>query len=538
LTVRAVSIRPPGSSSSEPPDPYSDLLSETRGLKREQRILRENWLNALVLEGKDELLFEFEVLLKASACFANPRNHPGPPRRSTVVAQDFRPALVLFHEGLERAVSLARSLLGQQDRAFVFQRYLETVLPEDSARTKMAGFGTGQLGPEESLSTLRHGLTTLDEVISGVIRAQRVPYRSFYANLALAQREVSSSVFFNPLTALEFRPEFDRIKSPAVLDLIRAVPGEESRRLIALTFLALFRMLRYLRLLSRIQSDAGNRRRQGQGRAYLVLSVLRSDGRALSDYLRQHAGQLLGQSFHRDVIKVRSSQIRDRSPELRAGAYRLIGIKSALDGIAGNLRLELRRAFQHDLPAPDQNLGQAEFRAAIGTTLSNLRPALQNAILFLGKALGSSLEDGGGVFDDQAARRESSDRLRRDVWMFAQIVRAFSIKAQHSSAEDRWAPVHGFAYVREFLSYFRAMGYPLLRSTDYPRFDAFLGALSNLEDTDLVDPSRLERAIDECMAFHGFLEELFQSISRREELNGLVFDRRAAASTLKLYLGD
>ena len=72
-------------------DPYSDLLSGTRRLPREQRAEREAWLGALEIDGKDELLFELEVLLKATACFSNPRNHPGPPRRSVVVAQDFRP---------------------------------------------------------------------------------------------------------------------------------------------------------------------------------------------------------------------------------------------------------------------------------------------------------------------------------------------------------------------------------------------------------------------------------------------------------------
>ena len=35
-------------------------------------------------------------------------------------------------------------------------------------------------------------------------------------------------------------------------------------------------------------------------------------------------------------------------------------------------------------------------------------------------------------------------------------MRAFSSKAQHSPAEDRWAALYNFQYVREFLAYFRA----------------------------------------------------------------------------------
>lgn len=517
-------------------DVYADLLSGTRRLSKERRAEREAWFATIAEPDADDRLFEFEVLLKATACFSNPRNHPGPPRRTPVVAQDFRGALAIFGDGLARAVAVARSLLGERDRAFVFHRYLETVLPEDQARARLITEGTSQATPEESLITLRHGLTGALEVIDGVLRAPRVPFRLFHAVLATAYREVDRNTYFNPLNALEFRPEFDRIKSAQVLELIRSVPGVEAQRLVALTFLSLFRMLRYLTLLGRLPGDTG-RRRQAVGSAYLVLSVLRSDGRALADYLRRRAGPLLAESFERDLLRIPAQELRARAPALRASGHRLIGIKSALEGIAGNLRLELRRAFQHDLPEPSTSLAPSEFFRALAATIDNLRPALQNAILFLGRALGVSLEEG-GVFDDLAARRETSERLRRDVWMFAQIVRAFSTKAQHSPPDDRWTPAYGLQYVREFLAYFRAMGYPLLRASDYPRFDAFMSAITGLQDTDLVDPGRIEAAIDECMAFHGFLQHLFEDIGKRDELAGVAFDRRAAAAALKLYLGD
>ena len=81
----------------------------------------------------------------------------------------------------------------------------------------------------------------------------------FHAALSQVYREIDRSVFFNPLNALEFRPEFDRIKSAQVLELIRSVPGPEAHRLVALTFLSLFRMLRYLTLITRILAEPGKR---------------------------------------------------------------------------------------------------------------------------------------------------------------------------------------------------------------------------------------------------------------------------------------
>jgi len=55
-----------------------------------------------------------------------------------------------------------------------------------------------------------------------------VPFRLFHAALSGVYREIDRSAFFNPLNALEFRPEFDRIKSAQVLELIRSGPGPRS----------------------------------------------------------------------------------------------------------------------------------------------------------------------------------------------------------------------------------------------------------------------------------------------------------------------
>jgi hypothetical protein len=63
-------------------------------------------------------------------------------------------------------------------------------------------------------------------------------------------------------------------------------------------------------------------------------------------------------------------------------------------------------------------------------------------------------------------------------------------------------------------------------------------AMNALEDADLVEPSRLESAIAECETFHVFLTQLVDQIGMREELSGVEFDKRGAASALRLYLGD
>ena len=533
------------SSASVPPrsiyperDAYSDLLRDTRGLRREQAQAREAWFHRLAHDKKEDTLFELEILLKGLACFANPRNHPGPARRIPVVAQDFREALVQMREAMSRCIALSRTLLADRERAFVFQRYLETVVPDDGARSRLVREALTQDTPEESLFVLRHAMTNLLEVTSGVARLPRVPFRLFYAVLGVAYREVSQSAYFNPLSALEFRPEFDRITNPQVLELMRQVPGEQARRLVALTFLSLFRMLRYLTVLENAAKEPPEATRRMTGIIFSVMSVLRSDARALTGYLRQRAGTLLSDSYERELFKVPAALMGARYESLLAEGHRLLAIKATLGGIGANVRLEMRRAFEHDFPAPEANPTGDEVRTAVEKTVANMRPALQNAVLFLGKSLGSRL-DQHGIFDDEAARRTLSERLRRDVWMFAQIVRAFSHKARAvPGGEEHWGGISSLQFVREFLAYFRSMGYPLLRTADYPRFDAFMKAMATLEESDLLDPLRLQRATSECDQFYDFLVALFEQIGHRDELAGTAFDRRAAAESLKLYLGD
>jgi hypothetical protein len=319
--------------------------------------------------------------------------------------------------------------------------------------------------------------------------------------------------------------------------VVQQVEGEQAHRLVALAFLALFRMLRYLWLVEGIASDRTGDKR-GAKRAYLVLAVLRSDARALSSYLSRNVGVLLASGYQKEVLRVPASEIGGRYDDLVGEAHRLITTKGALVGIAANIRLEMRRTFEHDLPTVDSTTTEAELRQRLRAVVDNLRPALQSSILFLGRALGARSEVG-AVFDDVAARRATSDRLRRDVWMFAQIVRAFANKARAADPlADRWERVSSFAFVREFLAYFRAMGYPLLRAGDYPRVDAFMTALGGLEETDLLDPRRLSSAVDEADAFYEFLVDLFERIGQRDELSGVAFDRREAAQALRLYLGE
>jgi len=61
--------------------------------------------------------------------------------------------------------------------------------------------------------------------------------------------------------------------------------------------------------------------------------------------------------------------------------------------------------------------------------------------------------------------------------------------------------------------------------------------MNALEDADLLDPRRIEQASSR-RAPSTIFSNTFDDISKRDELKNTGFDRRAAAASLRLYLGD
>lgn len=512
-------------------DVYANLLRDTRALRRDQSTLRDGWYASLAWEKKEDTLFELEMLLKGVTCFGNPRNHPGTRRAASAVAHDYIEELRIVRDAITRINTLVRMLLGEKDKAYTFSRYLESVLPEDSARGRLLQEQLTQDTPEEALLVLRNAFAAFQDLADGLLKLGRVSHRQYAALHGTLAREVGRNVYFNPLMALEFRPEFDRIQSGEVLEALHAVRSESAHRVVALTVLALFRALRYLDLADRYAADATSARR-----AYVLLAVLRSDLRALTRYVGRNAGDVIADGLERDLLAVHALEIAERRESLAAEARALSTLRNALETVANGLRVDVRKVFAHDLPGPSDGVAGAELGPQVVIATASVRASIHHAIGSLCRVLAPGRPTP-QLARDRDARRAASERLRREIWMFMQILRAFIAKAQATEgSSDRWAGASSFQFVRDFLAHFRAIGYQLVRSNDYERLDAFIAALSALRDVDLLDPAHLEAAVDECRRFYTFLEELFREIGNRKELAGVSFDRKDATETLKIYL--
>lgn len=512
-------------------DIYADLLSDTRGMRRDQAKGRDRWYAELKLEQKEARLFELEMLLKSFACFANPRNHTGVAGPIAIAAHDYRHELRVISAGVERASRCIRDLLGERDRAFVFSRYLETVMPEDGSRHELLQHQLTQFTPEESLFVLRNAFAGFGELATGLRELGRIPHRVHSAFTNTITREIARSDYFNPLVTLEFRPEFDRIRSAPILSALHAATPH-AHRVLALTFLALFRLLRYLSL---VDTYAGSPKTEHL--ALLILAVFRSDARALCHQLEERTGDALAKSFEKRLYSVSAVAMHGQRETLHEEMAGLNSLRGTLESVGQSIRLEGALALSRELPTPEQAPRDGSLGPRLVVASAALRAILHNGIVSVANELDKSVELG-DLGSTEKLALESSIRLRRDVWGFRQVLRAFLAKADGAAVvTDQWNSYANFSYVREFLEHFRAIGYQLARRSDYPAFDRFLASVGHLREVDLLDPERMDDVIEECRRFMKYLGELFTRINRRADLATHPFDRLQAAEHLRLYLG-
>lgn len=511
-------------------DPYADLLRDTRSLRREQAAARDAWFAGLALDRKEEVLFELEMLLKGVVAWANPRNHPAPAEREPLSDRNFRPHLAVARAAVTRCLALAGMLLGSQRYARGVTRQLPSAFTEEGARHERHDAHPAET-PEQALLALAQSLRVASVVLDGLLGNDRVPFRLFYAAVASVQREVARNPFFNPLFALEFRPEFDRVRAPDVLDAILSLDSEAAHRLVALTYLGAMRLLRVTSLLETTSLEP-----EGVPRAWALLAAVRSDARALSTVLHRRAAALLADSLERELMRVPAVDMRVRYEAVARDCERLRRLRAVMLATGASLRAEMRRVADGAVPSCDALVTPPEVAAAVQVTCARLRDALQGAVSQLTWALRGGA-DPERLFNDRHARRAVSERLRQSAWMFTVVTRAFVASARAARTDDLWGVGPSLGFVRDYLGYYRVLGEALAQETDHPRAEPLALALAQLRDADWGDGPRLAAAVEECEAFCAHLTGVIERMGQREELKGMPFDKAAAGETLRMYLG-
>src|SRR3954468_3476486 len=135
-------------------DFFFELMRDSQRVRGVYLAERERWVRSLEISGREEILFELEMLLRGIDRFFNLRNLFGesePPQD-----RDWREELKATRDAVHRSVHLSRKLIAQpQEQALLFRSFVEGSLPDDRARPRVGAELREQRTPEESLFLLR-----------------------------------------------------------------------------------------------------------------------------------------------------------------------------------------------------------------------------------------------------------------------------------------------------------------------------------------------------------------------------------------------
>ncbi|MBM7117742.1 hypothetical protein I3V78_29790 [Archangium primigenium] len=477
-----------------PRDFYEALVRASQGSQAGFLSERERWLRALSVDAREELLFEFEMLLRGMERYVHQQDNgvTAESHEQPLVTRDFREELKDIRATLSQSIRLARHLLDpDSDQKLQFRRYVETQLADDRGlRSRIEG-ERQQETPQESLFVLRQSFESLRNLIDHLLQLPVCGLSLFTDVGNLVLREIVLNRYFRPCRLTEFRLEYDRVRSARLLALLATVPAE-TRPLFTTVYLGLFRLLHCLAYVS--QDTQGPIPR----RVRVLLALVRSESLSLAGYLKNELAPRAGPK------------------PLQAACLRA----------ARDIARETERVAREILVELDRD------RAAAARASYAFTQLLRNQVVALTEALSPGSMVGEAPFEQLVSTTECASRLRKDLWVFSQLCRAAE---GHLRNDDVPASESAISSIVAFLGYFQDGSYQLLRYVDYEAFDRFSALLTELPWPP-EGPAVRTRLIADLKGFSQTLEHTFAAVSRRAQLQGFHFDRIEAEALRDRFL--
>ncbi len=486
------------------------MASETKDaatLTRE----RGEWLSGLPVTDKEELLFEFDMLLRGLDRYFHLDNLFYLNEPDQAIHRGFTEELGVVSHLLKRATAVCEALLGQpEENVYHFQRFLETNLGDNNLRDQMAEKSVSQETPRESLYLLYDVIRNLQPVVEALTERRHTPYAVFKSVGQILRKSLLQNRYFNPLQSHSFNPAYDKIQNKPIAQIVSGIAHKLLQRRLSFVFLACFRLLHYLRFVNTRERDLAHLKSM-----LLVFVLVRSDARALLSYLetgfKEHLfdaeGRLEPDEGQDDV----EAQLHDQ-------AVRLV---AQLDLLAYQLSMEIKKLSEQELCASLQAVKTFQLRVTVENVQAILLNFFQQMVVSLAQIFGPGL-DGTEIFPQYESRSQQSKRLLEEVAVFRDLIAYFEERVKKGAAPGGSDPAVSFLVsLKKFLDYFRNQSFVRLRIQDVSEFSDYFKIVLHLSVKDLESDITRETFLTRSTRFRAYLDLTIQAMRRRDDLRGI-----------------
>ncbi len=482
-------------------DFFFEMFKDSDNLRVNYQLDRDAWFRKLQLPRKQERLFELEMYLRAFGVFFNLHNQ-FPSHTEQAITSDFSQELQVLSAAMDRGIALSQLLL---DRGMAgtmnFRSYLENQVAPDYLRLQILKRGLDQKGPDESLHLLNRCLRDLKKVSDHLLKRPPSTYMLFYHFGQVVTREIAFNKHFNPLLILEFRPEYDRIRSVPIIDALQSISNRAERNAASRIFLGLFRLLHYLRYIPRQGSFRMMRR------SLILFTLFYSEANTLAGYLKvlgsksSDIGQSLGVtclSMAREIQKKLQDILGERTVRLDINTAKLEG--------------------KHQRSVED---GRKQLESFVKEAIAS----------FVGLYGDDDIEK---LFDSSVNQQQQSVRLRSDLWIFIRLVDDAIVQLE----QHKTIPKDASGKLLKFSEYFLETSYNFLRYADGEPFEQFAQVISDGARRSGSNGVLRTRFMEDTVRFRNLISETYEQICCRDELKKLPLNHVEMEQAFKRWLGS
>lgn len=470
---------------------------------------RQEWLDRLKLDFKEEMVFELEILLKGLDRFFNIQNLPIA-NMEQVVSFNFLSELEIVQGFVDRVTRLARGLLENSRRQdYQFRQYIEGHLLDDLARSRWREVSLRQERPEDSLFLLYSSFLNLREIVHGLVQLKHIPYSLFYNLGSLISREIAANRYFSPVGEVMFRPEYDRIGNRLISRVVKSISEPELQKSFSVVLLAFYRLLHYLHFI-----DPKSDQPENLKSSLLFFALIASEARHLTEFMERNLPQNLEGNPH---------------PQTRA-------FLELTDSLAFQVRMEMKKIYQTELQKTTQPTNPDLLRTATENSHGVLQNFFQQSIVQLVRLFAPELQ-GDDIFTSFVSKRQQSLKIREDLWVLRALMDKFEEITETSLQGATLSTYIKYLHLQKnYFHYLERETLPLLRYGDLMEFRKYVDFIRGLSEDDLHLMDRLDRFKMESKFFKIFVETTLGHLGNRAELQNLPLDEKAAELKLKRFI--